>query len=373
MNSIFTKSAQTLLAAGLAVCVLVVVVYAGNLTPPGSQSAQSYTLGDIYKRLTSNTVTTAGNHSLSTTTSPASSFYTLTQIYNAIPTINPADFLSTSTYLGVTGSIQVKAGNTVAASSSAQGTSLVLTVPQGYYSGSSSVTVSTSSANFVASKIASSTKLFGITGTLYGDTDPSKVLTTATYPGTATAGYAYPSQPLKTGFTTCYDNQDYGLVINCSGTGQDGELQAGRVRPSDSFVDNGDGTAFDKLTGLSWTTCPVDSNGVNCSSPPYASESGALSLCNNLVLGGHSDWRLPNLFEMLTLPLFGALASYSGFDRIFDVDVAFWTSTPGFDVNTGGTKAWQINLYTRQSEGDGSDFLYSLPKTQQVLVLCVRS
>ncbi|MEB5016543.1 hypothetical protein RXP78_29870, partial [Pseudomonas aeruginosa] len=45
------------------------------------------------------------------------------------------------------GTISVITGNTVVASSSIQGTSFVLTVPQGYYSGVASVTVSTSSIN----------------------------------------------------------------------------------------------------------------------------------------------------------------------------------------------------------------------------------
>src|SRR5690348_16972828 len=83
----------------LCIFVVTTVVYAGSLTPPSLPSATMYTLDDIYARLTTNAV--AGSHSLSTTTSPAGSFHTLTQIYNAIPTIYPTDLLASSTYLGV--------------------------------------------------------------------------------------------------------------------------------------------------------------------------------------------------------------------------------------------------------------------------------
>jgi hypothetical protein len=80
-------------------------VYASSsLTAPvGSPVATSYTLSDIYTRLSTNTIATLGNHSLSTTTAPAPSGYTLTQIYNAIPTIDPSKILSGTTYLGVSG------------------------------------------------------------------------------------------------------------------------------------------------------------------------------------------------------------------------------------------------------------------------------
>src|SRR3990172_5700801 len=54
----------------------------------------------------------------------------------------------------------------------------------------------------------------------------------------------------KTGQTTCYDSA--GNVIACTGTGQDGEIQAGVPWPSPRFMDNGDGTVTDNLTGLIW-------------------------------------------------------------------------------------------------------------------------
>jgi len=56
----------------------------------------------------------------------------------------------------------------------------------------------------------------------------------------------------KTGQTKCYDES--GTEISCTGTGQDGEIQAGVAWPGPRFTDNGDGTMTDNLTGLMWTT-----------------------------------------------------------------------------------------------------------------------
>lgn len=56
-----------------------------------------------------------------------------------------------------------------------------------------------------------------------------------------------PAPVLQTGQTTCYDS--LGLVIDCTDTGQDGDLQTGVVR---SYTDNLDGTITDNTTGLMW-------------------------------------------------------------------------------------------------------------------------
>ena len=54
----------------------------------------------------------------------------------------------------------------------------------------------------------------------------------------------------KTGQSTCYNQT--GVVIDCSGTGQDGEYQKGVAWPDPRFTNNGDCTITDKLTGLTW-------------------------------------------------------------------------------------------------------------------------
>jgi len=282
--------------------VFITTVRAGSLSPLTTPAATSYTLTDIYNRLSTNASATAGSHAFTPPGAPTGSLHTLTQIYDAIPAIDATKVFSGTTYLGVdgtlnlacntatfdgtankvadgydgagngtnrfcmtdsgdavagnilsgkvawvdglavtgtmptqtlstgsqtlsagyysattlstvdsdfsapniangvnifgvtgtgliaegnasansvletatfssstavnvTGTIPVKTGNTVVASSSAQSTSLVLTVPNGYYSGSDSITVSTSSAGLLASNILGTANIFGVAGT----------------------------------------------------------------------------------------------------------------------------------------------------------------------------------------------------------------
>jgi hypothetical protein len=96
----------------------------------------------------------------------------------------------------------------------------------------------------------------------------------------------------RTGQTICYDTS--GSVIPCPLTGQDGEIQAGVAWPEPRFTDNSDGTMTDNLTGLMWTK--------NANLPSgYKTWQQALDYCNNLTLGGYTDWRLPNVNELESL------------------------------------------------------------------------
>ena len=57
----------------------------------------------------------------------------------------------------------------------------------------------------------------------------------------------------QTGQTTCWDPGATTIpvgIIPCANTGQDGDVQAGVVPPGPRFMDNGDGTDTDNLTGL---------------------------------------------------------------------------------------------------------------------------
>src|SRR3989338_4453395 len=173
------KNASFLLTA---ILIAFAVAHAGSLSPLSSPAATSYTLSDTYTRLSTNPSATAGSPSFGATTPPQSTFQTLTDIYNAIPTIYATDLLATSTYLGVTGTIAVKSGDADASVSATSTNKLLLTPVAGYYDGSTA-TVSTTSTAFTPSSIKLGTYLFGMVGTLYGDTDASQVLTTASSPG----------------------------------------------------------------------------------------------------------------------------------------------------------------------------------------------
>jgi hypothetical protein len=102
---------------------------------------------------------------------------------------------------------------------------------------------------------------------------------------------------LKTGQTTPH------------GAGSDGDLQAGVAR---SFMDNGDGTITDNSTGLMWEKKDA-SGGIHDLGNDYTWSTGTNDMDGTLVteflatlngdggFAGHTDWRVPNRFELDTL------------------------------------------------------------------------
>ena len=99
----------------------------------------------------------------------------------------------------------------------------------------------------------------------------------------------------QTGQTKCYNAS--GTEIPCSGTGQDGESQAGVEWPDPRFTVSGD-CVTDNLTGLIWTKNGNLPNGTR-------TWQGALDYVASINSGsglcGHKDWRLPNFNELESL------------------------------------------------------------------------
>lgn len=103
---------------------------------------------------------------------------------------------------------------------------------------------------------------------------------------------------MKTGEAGCYDANGKGTA--CAGTGQDGELQEGRVR---SYTDNGDGTITDNQTGLMWEKKSQDST-IHDWNNVYTwtdAEGVFIAGLNTANFAGHNNWRLPNRFELDSL------------------------------------------------------------------------
>ena len=160
--------------------------------------------------------------------------------------------------------------------------------------------------------------------------------------------------PLKTGLKSCYDLN--GVLISCTGTGQDGEFQVGVSR---SFTDNGDGTITDNSTGLMWEKLGWDL-GIHSQSVWYKWEEGFAKIItlNQSKFGGHSDWRMPNRFEMESLYDLGEFSrstTYAMVDPIFNTSCE-QGCTPAHCSCTGGTywtsstdeqnkaSAWGVNF-----------------------------
>ena len=149
----------------------------------------------------------------------------------------------------------------------------------------------------------------------------------------------------KTGQTTCYDS--YGNVIDCTNTGQDGDIQAGIEWPEPRFVDNGDGTVTDHLTGLMWL------KDANCLGT--RNWQGALDVVANFntnpgsysctdYTANYTDWVLPNIVELENLV------------NAEESNSASWLNTQGFiNVQTG---CWSASTFAPETPFAWRVYLY---------------
>jgi len=164
---------------------------------------------------------------------------------------------------------------------------------------------------------------------------PGPTINTSYFPNTVASDYW--------SSTTLADNTSYAWdVYFYSGHVYyyDKALNGGYVRAvrggqsSNNFVDNSDGTISDTSTGLMWQ---------KATAPGTYTWEQALSYCENLTLGGHSDWRLPNRNELQSI------VDYSRYNPAIDttyfpgtVASIYWSSTT-YASNTYG--AWYVAFY----------------------------
>ena len=156
--------------------------------------------------------------------------------------------------------------------------------------------------------------------------------------------YVYPHQespaPVpKTGQITSYRD------------GDDGDYQMGVAWPAPRFTDHGDGTVTDNLTGLMWTkSANIDGQ---------KAWDDAIDWCNALDHGGHSDWRLPNRRELLSLIDRGEYSPGLPDGHPFtDVQNSFYWSSSTYSNNTA--LAWPVNIgYGNSWYDDKTDTHYT--------------
>ncbi len=122
---------------------------------------------------------------------------------------------------------------------------------------------------------------------------------------------------------------------------------------SQRFLNVGDSSVLDSLTLLEWQIFPVETSKV---------WEDALLYSENLVLDGHSDWRLPNIKELHSLND-ESRVSPSINTSIFKFGVRkFWSST---SLPNQTTKAWYF-------ETNYGITTYEL-KTNPLYLICVRN
>jgi hypothetical protein len=120
------------------------------------------------------------------------------------------------------------------------------------------------------------------------------------------------------------------------------------------------GIVTDSATGLQWQ----DDYSNNGGEIKYANWKNAIEYCNELSLGGHNDWRLPNKNELLSI------VDYTKFFPAIDdsfqyvTSGSYWSST----TNVSNTSyAWGVYY-----PGGHSNY-YDGAKSDSGYVRCVRS
>ena len=97
-----------------------------------------------------------------------------------------------------------------------------------------------------------------------------------------------------TGQTKCFDSD--GGVVQCSGSGQDGDIRAGVLWPSLRFEQNGD-AVVDRLTGLWWRRSAILTRGP----VSWREALDSAQKLNGAGSPGERTWRLPTINELESL------------------------------------------------------------------------
>ena len=179
----------------------------------------------------------------------------------------------------------------------------------------------------------------------------------------------------------CFDSM--GAITTCANSGQDAEYS----KNAPSYTDNADETITDNVTSLTWQkTADINGNG-SITDDDKMTQAVAESYCSILELGGHSDWRLPDIKTIYSIMDFSGTdpsgftgtdtsgltpfvdTNYFGFDysdgaRIIDVQYA---TTSFYVANT--SMLFGLNLADGRIKGYGLT-LFGQDKTFNVR--CVR-
>ena len=311
MRNLTIAIALTLLFHGAA--------YAGSITQdksPNNADTKMWTLNQIYTKVHSGAPVPADKHTgtfVPPDVGPGSTMYTLDNIYNdftvdatACNGTLAADVLAGKTFFATSGAVRGTSWGPVAGTMATQTLSAANeTVAAGYYA---ATTLSAVDPDLAVGNIKSGTTIFGFLGT---------------YSGGGSAGVPKTGQ---TTIDTTYDDAWY--VTN-------GNI--GLPKSGSHYTDNGDGTITDNATGLEWVASPTAA-GVGGT----YTWAGAITACEGLTYAGHSDWRLPNIKELISIVDYGR--SNPCIDPLFTCEsYPYWSSTT---YASDAIYAWSVYFYS---------------------------
>ena len=109
------------------------------------------------------------------------------------------------------------------------------------------------------------------------------------------------------------------------------------TNPDSVYTANGDGTVSDTRNGLIWKQCAEGQSGTSCSGSAKGYNWGAaLRLAAASNFAGHSDWRLPNVKELLSLVEECRIYPAINDNVFYNISSSnFWSSSTGWYVEFG--------------------------------------
>ena len=171
-----------------------------------------------------------------------------------------------------------------------------------------------------------------INTSIFLNTKSSEYWTSTTYAGNANQAWSINFETLQ----ISPKNKSSAYYVRCV---------LGNVRSDlwpHNFVVVGDGTVVHPSTGLTWQQV----------GPAYIYNEewfdtweAALSYCEDLSLGGKSDWRLPSFNELISIVDYSINSPAINIAVFPDAGFPFWSSTTSM-VYAGGNFAAQMNLWT---------------------------
>ena len=175
-----------------------------------------------------------------------------------------------------------------------------------------------------------------------------------------------------TGQTLCYDKQATPVGGACPGGGngtgtggQDGVYGPAAVQPRYTVLNpvGISSVTVDNVTGLMWVTNPRTDAGFAGAQKWESALTSCTVTLNGMAYAGYTDWRLPDVRELMSIVDYGAAAAPRINTTAFPNTVSdyYWTSTT-YVVNT--TLAW-IGNFTLGNVGVFS-------KTNSIYARCVR-
>lgn len=175
-----------------------------------------------------------------------------------------------------------------------------------------------------------------------------------------------------TGQTQCFDNQSPPVAGACPGGGngtgtggQDGVYGPVAVQPSYTVLNpvGISSVTVDNVTGLMWVTNPMTDAGFNGKHNWESALTSCTVTLNGMAYAGYTDWRLPNMRELLSIGDYGKTTAPC-------VDATYFPGTFSDYYWTSTTKV-SDTLYARYVTFSSCSGNVGL-KTNSAYVRCVR-